>query len=287
MSVPADRGNTAECSVRLLEYNLVESVSSPSREDEGCSMDLLVVVSVELVFLLLGPGTQRFLDVGIWVLGADHEADLTGWIGWDGGVAILDGWEDSLAGLLDFLDDVHVKPDVLTLGGNDTLLGERLLQQLKVWLLEKSLGWTLWIRRVGDDDIKVVLVFLQELETIANVDSNLWMLEANRHGWKVLLGDFNDVGINVTQNRLLNTRVFHDFAQNTTIATTNHQHSLWLRMRVHGQMSDHLLIRKLISLGSLDTSIEHQNIPIVGALKNQNLSIPVSNKPHFSTIASV
>lgn len=49
-------------------------------------------------------------DVSILVFGAHHEADLTRGISGDGGVGVLDGWEDFLAGFLEVGDEGEVEP---------------------------------------------------------------------------------------------------------------------------------------------------------------------------------
>lgn len=79
-----------------------------------------------------------------------------------------------------------------TLCGDDTSLTERIAQKLKVGLLEEALSGTLGVRAVSDDNIELVLALLEELETIANVDLDVGVLEANAHARKVLLGDTDD-----------------------------------------------------------------------------------------------
>lgn len=76
-------------------------------------MDLSRVVSALGILLLLGPGSDRVLDVGLRVLGADHEADLTRGVGRDGGVGVLGNGEDGLAVLLEASDEGEVKPGAL------------------------------------------------------------------------------------------------------------------------------------------------------------------------------
>lgn len=76
-------------------------------------MDLLVVVSVPLLLLLIGDGPQRDLNIGVLVLGADHEANLAGRVGRDGGVGVLNGREDFAARLLELGDELEVEPLVL------------------------------------------------------------------------------------------------------------------------------------------------------------------------------
>lgn len=76
-------------------------------------MDLLAVVLAQLLLLLSGPAAQGLLEVETGVLGADHEANLPGGVGWDRGVAILDIREDLLASLLQVDNERHVEPLVL------------------------------------------------------------------------------------------------------------------------------------------------------------------------------
>ena len=93
---------------------LLECSASKSWENEGGLVDLSVVVTAELLLLLGGEGAERLGDVAATILAADHEADLARWVGWDGGVAILDGWEDLLAILLELGDQWEVEPLVLS-----------------------------------------------------------------------------------------------------------------------------------------------------------------------------
>lgn len=83
-------------------------------EDEAGGMDVGVVVAAVLVLLLLGPSAERLLDVGVGVLGANHEADLAGGVGGDGGVSVLGNGEDGLAVGLELGDEGQVKPLVLS-----------------------------------------------------------------------------------------------------------------------------------------------------------------------------
>lgn len=77
-------------------------------------MNLGVVVAAELLLLLLRPGTKRNLDIGVGVLGADHEANLAGGVGGNGGVCVLGDREDLLAVLLELGDERKVEPLVLS-----------------------------------------------------------------------------------------------------------------------------------------------------------------------------
>lgn len=84
------------------------------------------------------------------------------------------------------------KGEPTTLSRDDTTLLESTKEELEVWLLEESLGWALWVGRVGDDDIELVLVVVKELESISNVDLDLWVLVRDSHSWEELLGETDD-----------------------------------------------------------------------------------------------
>jgi hypothetical protein len=86
-------------------------------QHKGSLVDLLAVVLEDLVLLLGGQGADGLLDVGGAVLGADHEADLAGRVGGDGGPAVLGDGEDLLALLLQAGDHGHVEPGVLGCDG--------------------------------------------------------------------------------------------------------------------------------------------------------------------------
>jgi hypothetical protein len=77
-------------------------------------MDLLAVVSAQLLFLLLRPGSHWLLDVALSILAADHEADLSRWVGWDRGVCVFGDWEDLLAVFLELGNKLEMEPLVLS-----------------------------------------------------------------------------------------------------------------------------------------------------------------------------
>lgn len=103
------------------QHHLFQSLSCESWKDERCLVDLLVVVSVDGLLLLCGPRSEWVLNITVGVLAADHEADLTTWVGWDGGVCVFDSWEDLLAVLLQLGDEWKVEP--LVLGWEDSQHG--------------------------------------------------------------------------------------------------------------------------------------------------------------------
>jgi hypothetical protein len=76
--------------------------------------------------------------------------------------------------------------------GNNATLLERSEEQLKIWLLEQALRWALWIGRIGNDNIELVLVVIEELEAVSNVNLDLGVLIRDGHAREVFLGETND-----------------------------------------------------------------------------------------------
>ena len=89
-----------------------------------------------------------------------------------------------------------------------------------------------------------------------------------------MLGRFGTTNlVNVTQHGLLNTIVLDDLSQDTSITTTDNENLLWLWVRVHGQVSDHLLVGKLVALGGLDDVVKHEYHAVVAGLEDEDILV--------------
>ncbi|EEQ36876.1 hypothetical protein CLUG_00999 [Clavispora lusitaniae ATCC 42720] len=258
----------------VMSLVFVQNFVSPLWQHEGSLVHLGIVVFQVLVDKFVVPlESQWLLDISGLVLATNHESNSTGGVSWNRGVSVFSHRENSLAVLLQFGDDVHVQPDTFCSGGDNTLLSQSTLQQLKVRLLEERLCWTFRVRRVGNDHVKSVLVVLQKLKTVTNVHLGSWVVVSFCHVWQVLLGNLNDSLVNVTQPSFLDRGVLQDFSQNTSVSTSNNQSLLWVWVRVHGQVSDHLSVRVFISLCNSNTVVQNQDIAPVCGLENQNISV--------------
>lgn len=235
-------------------------------------MDLLVVVLVEGI-LLSGKGSQGHSGSSLGVLGADHEPNLARGVSWDRAVGVLRDGEHLLTGLLELGDDLEMDPDALSLGGDNTLLGKGLVEQLKVRLLKQGSSGALGVRGVSDDDVKGILVLGQELEAVANVDLDAGVGEPDRHVGEVQLRDSGDGLVNVAEHGLFDAGVLDDLAENTAVTASNDKNLLWVGVGVEGEVGNHLLVSKLVTLRHLNGAVQNKNIAVVGALKDQDLPI--------------
>ena len=80
-------------------------------------MNIPVVVPAQFLLFLDGPVPNGLFDVAIFVFAADHEADLAGWVGRDGGVGVLDCGEDFFAGFFEGGDEGEVEPLIFSCWG--------------------------------------------------------------------------------------------------------------------------------------------------------------------------
>jgi hypothetical protein len=159
------------------------------------------------------------------------------------------------------------------LGSNDTAIAEGVAQKLEVGLLEEALGRALGVRGVGDDNVELVLLGLEELEAVADVGGDFGVLVADAHAGEILLGEADDRFVDVAQNSLLNGLVLDNLTEDTAIATTDDEDLLGVRVRVHGEVGDHLLVGEFVALGALDDIVEDENVAVVAALENEDVLV--------------
>jgi hypothetical protein len=159
------------------------------------------------------------------------------------------------------------------LGGDDTAIAEGIVEELKVGLLEESLGGTLRVRGVGDDNIELVLVGLEELETVTDVLVGVGVLEADGHAGQVLLGETDDSLINVAKSGRLDGLVLDNLAQDTTVTTTDDENLLGVGVGVQSQVGDHLLVGELITLGALDDVVQNEDGTVVAGVEDQDVLV--------------
>lgn len=79
--------------------------------------------------------------------------------------------------------------------------------------------------------------------------------------------------IDVTEDSLFNALMLDDLAQDATVTTANYEHFLGIGVRIHGQVRDHLLVCKLITLGALDDVVQDQHPAVVGGLEDEHILV--------------
>lgn len=159
------------------------------------------------------------------------------------------------------------------MSSNDTALTKSVVEELEVALLEESLGGTIGIGGVGDDDVELVLVVVEELEAIADVGLGLGVVEATGHGGEVLLGETDDSLVDVAEGSLLNTVVLDNLTEDTTVTTADDKNLLGVGVGVEGEVGNHLLVGELIALGALDDVVEDKDVAEVGGLEDEDVLV--------------
>lgn len=79
--------------------------------------------------------------------------------------------------------------------------------------------------------------------------------------------------IDVAKDGLLNTLVLDDLTEDTSITTTDDEDLLWVWVRVHGQVGDHLLVCELIALSTLNDVVEDEDVSVVGGLEDEDILV--------------
>lgn len=159
------------------------------------------------------------------------------------------------------------------MSGNDTALTESVVEELEVRLLEQALGRAIRVGGVGDDDIKLALLLVEELEAVANVGLDGRVLVANSHTREVLLGETDDSLVNVAEDGLLDRLVLDNLTEDTTVTTTNDKNLLGVGVRHHGEVGDHLLVGELVALGGLDDVVKDEDHAVVGRLEDEDILV--------------
>ena len=92
---------------------LPERLPRKSRQYKARLVNLLVVISTQLLLFFWTPAPQRLPEIPLRIFAAYHEANLTTWVGGDSGVGVFDLGEDFEAGFPETADERQVEPLVL------------------------------------------------------------------------------------------------------------------------------------------------------------------------------
>lgn len=253
--------------------SLLQCFACECGQNEACFVNLLVVVAAEFLFLLRAPSSQWLLDISIGILAANHETNLARRVCGNGSVGILNDREDFLAFFLELGNEWQVEPLILGLGSNNTTVFQGSIEKLKVRFLEQRLCWTFWVTAISDNDIEFVLAVSKELEAVSNEGFDSWVLVSNGHSREIFLADANDSFVDVAKNGFLDRLVFDHLTENTAVTTANNEDRLWVWVRVHSQVCDHLLIGELVPLSALNDIVKDKDGAVVAAFKDQNVLV--------------
>jgi hypothetical protein len=135
-----------------------------------------------------------------------------------------------------------VEPEALALGGHVATGLEGTLKEGEVGSLEEGGGGADGVRRVGDDDVVLVLVLGEELEAVTDEDLDTGVVVALGELGEVELGDADDGLVNVAKGDLLDRLVLEGLTDDTTVTATDDKDLLGVGVRVDGEVGDHLLV---------------------------------------------
>lgn len=228
-------------------------------------------VVLELSLELGGDLTDGLLGEGGSVLGGKEETEGAAGVGGGVGDGVGDSGEDLADELLHGRDEFEMEPDALSLSTEDTILSEGLLDEGEVSLIEESRSGSSGIRRVGDDNVELVLVLLDELETVTDVDLNAGILITDSGVGQELAGSINNDLINLADVELLNGRMLGELTKDTSVTSTDDQNLLGVGVGEHGQVSEGLLVRHLVTLSDLDGIVQNQGVSVGLRLEDEDV----------------
>eukprot|EP00322_Chrysochromulina_rotalis_P003957 CAMPEP_0115865478 /NCGR_PEP_ID=MMETSP0287-20121206/19741_1 /TAXON_ID=412157 /ORGANISM="Chrysochromulina rotalis, Strain UIO044" /LENGTH=120 /DNA_ID=CAMNT_0003319989 /DNA_START=883 /DNA_END=1245 /DNA_ORIENTATION=+ len=85
------------------------------------------------------------------------------------------------------------------------------------------------------------------------------------------LGDLAHERVNFTHRDPLHSGVPAHLAQHTAISTADNEHTRRIRVGMHRDVCDHLLVGMLVALGDLDNTIQHEDGAIVGRFEHEHV----------------
>lgn len=77
--------------------------------------------------------------------------------------------------------------------------------------------------------------------------------------------------IDLAHGDLLNTSMLDNLTQHGSITTTNDEDGLGLRVSIHGEVDDHLLVGMLITLSDLDDSVKNKDVTVSLGLEEEDV----------------
>lgn len=181
----------------------------------------------------------------------NDKSNLAAGVGGNSSVGIADVGVNLRYRIHKWFDEINVKPHTFALSANDAAFSQTLVHSFVKGGLKKNSSRTNRIRRVGYDDIKGGLVLIHEFSAVPdmNLDARIIISLGKRR--EILLGCFDNIGIELTDHNLFHSRVLGNFAKDATVSAANNKYLLGIGMRIQRDMGNHFLIGEFIAFSDL------------------------------------
>eukprot|EP00620_Florenciella_sp_RCC1587_P015358 CAMPEP_0182566204 /NCGR_PEP_ID=MMETSP1324-20130603/7737_1 /TAXON_ID=236786 /ORGANISM="Florenciella sp., Strain RCC1587" /LENGTH=368 /DNA_ID=CAMNT_0024779967 /DNA_START=63 /DNA_END=1170 /DNA_ORIENTATION=+ len=268
----ADRLRLSRPEARFLP-GLLDGRRRELRQHERRLVNLRVVVPKRRLHRSFGLALGQPHHVVLAVGRAEDEAYLARRVGGYSGVRVLDGGKDVAARGEDRGDEVEVQPHALALRADHAARVERRSHLLVELGLEQRLRRAHRVARVDDDHVVHVVVLLRNVgRGVLEEEVEPRVVERRRHRLgEVLLGALDHQLVDLAHVDLLHAVMPHDLAQHAAVAAADDEDGTRPGAGEHGQVGDHLLVRKLVALRELDHAVQHQHFPVVRRLEDENV----------------
>mmetsp|Transcript_10075 Transcript_10075/g.15120 ORF Transcript_10075/g.15120 Transcript_10075/m.15120 type:complete len:296 (+) Transcript_10075:280-1167(+) len=205
------------------------------------------------------------------ILSSNNETNLSTWVGGNSSISIFHRGIILLDGIHQWFNDIQMQPNIFSLSTNNSSIPQTAVHGIIKRSFEKHRRRSNGIRRVSNNNIKVILILLHKLCPIHNLYSHPRIIISDRKRWKVLFRVFDDICIKLANVNFLDTRVLCNLPQNSSISTANHQNFLRVWMSEQRNMRHHFLVGEFILFSDLDDTVEYENSSMVRGGEDENV----------------
>mmetsp|Transcript_36910 Transcript_36910/g.80794 ORF Transcript_36910/g.80794 Transcript_36910/m.80794 type:complete len:296 (+) Transcript_36910:2108-2995(+) len=215
----------------------------------------------------------RWLAARSTSLCGNDETNLAAGVGGDCSVGIADVGVNLRYRIHKRFDDINVKPHTFALRANDAAFSQTLVHSFVKGGLKKNSSRTNGIRRVSNNDIKGGLVRIHKFSAVHDMNLHARIIISLGKRREILLGYFDDIGIELADHNLFHSRVLRHFAKDAAVSAANNKYLLGIRMRVQRDVGNHFLVGEFIAFSDLNDTIEYKHSTMILALEDQHVLI--------------
>ena len=151
---------------------------------------------------------------------------------------------------------------------HDTILVERIVTVPVEFLCKEPLSRAEGVRRINDDQVVGVSLGTDETKPVLMIDRHPFIRQTARDLRDIFPAHFHQKRIRFHHIDLLYGIVFDQLPDHTSVAPSDDQHFLHIRMHRHGHVGDHLMVDKLVPFRQHQVPVHNKDLPKVLRLKD-------------------
>ncbi len=229
-----------------------------------------------VVFELFGDTMAAFFDevtASVEFFGDHRKAPPARWIGEHRGEVELWVGEDGPEIVVDLFDFFGVDEGGFALHHDDALTAKSAFAVGEKLLCDQSSGRSDRIGGVNEDDIVGVGAFFEEDDAIAKVHGDAGIGQSSADLGEEFLRDANDLFVKFDEIDRFDLGIAKEFANRSTVSTTDHEDAFGIGMAAHSGMSEHLVVQEFVAFGEHDATIKDHHAPHPFGFKEHDLLV--------------